>query len=186
MKVGILCLVISFFLYYKIELKKIRFFDINSEYLVNILVLIFIFYVWFDYHPRLRYGGYLICLILGSTIIIPLIHNFFKLREKNLNLLKVFCILIFIGKIIFSINYIYKYKDNFENFPFYNVSKPTFKVKNYNDNFSINYSLSTYCVIHQVFVLKDQMNGLETSKSIIIMDTTSFLGTINEIKKNYK
>ena len=145
MKVGILCLAISFFLYYKIELKKIRFFDISSEYLVNILVLIFIFYVWFDYHPRLRYGGYLICFILGSTIIIPLIHNFFKLKDKNLNLLKVFCILVFIGKIIFSINYSYKYKGNFENFPFYKVSKPTFKVKNYNDNFSINYSISTHC-----------------------------------------
>ena len=140
----VFCVYDKFFLYYKIEL-KIRFFDINSEYLVNILVLIFIFYVWFNYHPRLRYGGYLICFILGSTIIIPLIHIFFKYKDKNLNILKIFCILVFIGKIIFSINYIYKYKDNFENFPFYNVSKPTFKVKNYNDNFSINYSLSTYC-----------------------------------------
>ena len=105
-----------------------------------------IFCIWFNYHPQLRYGGYLICFLLGAKIIIPIINIFIE-SKKNNEVIKLVCLSIFSFKIIFSINHIIIKKNVFENFPFYNVAKPTFRTKKYFSDFSINYAISDYCGI---------------------------------------
>ena len=89
-KVAIVCLLISFIVFNKFKFKKFKNLKINYIYITNLITLILIFYIWFNYHPQLRYGGYLICFLLGAKIIIPIINIFIESKKNNVKLLKLF------------------------------------------------------------------------------------------------
>lgn len=125
--------------------KNYLFFD--KFYLLELFILLVLFLIWFNKHPQLRYGGYIICYFVGYYLIYPFLKNFFSNRNVYLKNSLFICIFVLLGKIILSLNYMVLYKKSFDNFPYYNVIKPSYKSKKYYENFSINYAVSNFCGI---------------------------------------
>ena len=78
-----------------------------------------------------------------------------------MNAARIVCIIVFISKVIYSSYYIYKIKGSFNNFPFYNVTKPAYVSKEYIDNIKINYGVSDQCGITPSICAQRDKNWVE-------------------------
>ena len=161
MKVGIIVIIISSIIFYKVKVKKPNIKSLNKFFVLNLLVLFIIFYIWFDFHPRLRYGGYVICFLIGAYFISNLVSSILISRKNYMNAARIVCIIVFISKVIYSSYYIYKIKGSFDNFPFYNVTKPAYVSKEYIDNIKINYGVSDHCGITPSICAQRDKNWVE-------------------------
>ena len=110
-------IIISTIIFYKVKIKKPNIKSLNKFFVLNLLVLFIIFYIWFDFHPRLRYGGYVICFLIGAYFISNLVSSILISRKNYMNAARIVCIIVFISKVIYSSYYIYKIKGSFDNFP---------------------------------------------------------------------
>ena len=149
MKIGFVLLILSIVVFYNFEFYKIKTLKFNKIYFINLIILISIFWIWFDKHPQLRYGGYVICFLLGIYLTLPLIKNIF---QKNNNFTKnaiFLCSLIILGKVFILVKHNYTFLENqsYQKFPYYNVEKPHYRIFNHDKNLTINYAVSSYCGI---------------------------------------
>lgn len=149
MKIGFVSLILSIVVFYNFEFYKIKTLKFNKIYFINLIILISIFWIWFDKHPQLRYGGYVICFLLGIYLTLPLIKNIF---QKNNNFTKnaiFLCSLIILGKVFISVkqNYTFLENQSYQKFPYYNVEKPHYRIFNHDKNLTINYAVSSHCGI---------------------------------------
>jgi len=94
--------------------------------------------IWFNKHPDLRYGGYVLYALL---IFIPLSNYLSKFQKNNLS--KFLSIIAILAVIFFNVKNLLRINseimDNrelysFRNFPFFNVKNPEYKIISLNDN----------------------------------------------------
>lgn len=110
------------FLFKKIKINSNMFLEkknISIFYLINLII----FFIWFNNHPQLRYGGYSAIFFIIS---LPLIIFLFRLNEKRyfekkLKLLIILIILVFNFKNFSRINKEFEREDiyKFNRFPFF-------------------------------------------------------------------
>ena len=108
----------------------------NLHFTYYFLILLFI--IWFNKHPDLRYGGYVIYALL---FFLPLSNYLSKFLKNNLSrfliIIGVISIVIFNSKNLLRIkNEISDQRElySFKNFPFFNIRKPEYKMILLNDN----------------------------------------------------
>ncbi len=143
----ITCFLIIFLFFKKFTLSNKKKFEKKNFYLFYV-ILLFIFFIWFSYHPTLRYGGYsIVFLILSFPSMILLL----KFNEKP-NFKKKFKILVILVAIILNLKNLNRINDEFErddiykfnNFPFYAIKNNEYSVTIFEDNLMI-YSSKGHC-----------------------------------------
>ena len=100
--------------------------------------LIILLLIWFNKHPDLRYGGY---VLFALAFFIPL-GNYLS-KECKTNVKKFFVLVSVLSIVIFNIKNILRIKAeiiderelySYKNFPFFNIIKPQYKIIILNDN----------------------------------------------------
>ena len=110
----------------------------NNNLYFTYCFLILLFIIWFNKHPDLRYGGYVIYALL---FFLPLSNYLSKFLKNNLSrfliIIGVISLVIFNSKNLLRIkNEISDQRElySFKNFPFFNIRKPEYKMILLNDN----------------------------------------------------
>tara|TARA_B100000959_G_scaffold285116_1_gene358793 strand:- start:4289 stop:5974 length:1686 start_codon:yes stop_codon:yes gene_type:complete len=112
-----------------------------KKFIYFYLILLILFFIWFNYHPTLRYGGYAIFFLIISY---PLALAFGNLNDKIFFHKKFKFFIIFVVIIInlknfdrikkeFDRNDIFK----FTNFPFYAIKNQDYKKMKFGNNLAI-------------------------------------------------
>jgi hypothetical protein len=110
----------------------------NNNLYFTYCFLILLFIIWFNKHPDLRYGGYVIYALL---FFLPLSNYLSKFLKNNLS--RFLIIIGFISLVIFNSKNLLRIKNeisdqrelySFKNFPFFNIRKPEYKMILLNDN----------------------------------------------------
>jgi hypothetical protein len=123
---------------YFFVLKKKYTSNIHNKFYTIYFFLVLLFLVWFNKHPDLRYGGYVLYALL---FFIPLSNYLSKFQKNNLskflNIIAILAVLFFNVKNLLRINS--EIIDNrelysFKNFPFFNIKYPEYKIISLNDN----------------------------------------------------
>ena len=124
---GAIFLIIIYFL---IVLRKINYSARKNiyKYLSLYLFIILFFFLWFNRHPDLRYGGY---ALLVSIFFIPLSLYLSKFNYKDFILKKFFVLTVVLVICSFNLRNVmriideFKRNDNYKytNFPFYHIEK---------------------------------------------------------------
>lgn len=100
--------------------------------------LILLLLIWFNKHPDLRYGGY---VLFALAFFIPLANYLSK--EGKINVKKFFVLVSVLSIVIFNTKNILRIKAeiidqrelySYKNFPFFNIIKPKYKIIMLNDN----------------------------------------------------
>jgi hypothetical protein len=119
----------------------------NLHFTYCFLILLFI--IWFNKHPDLRYGGYVIYALL---FFLPLSNYLSKFLKNNLSrfliIIGVISIVIFNSKNLLRIkNEISDQRElySFKNFPFFNIRKPEYKMILLNDNSRAHLVINDMC-----------------------------------------
>ena len=125
-----------FFKSHKIKLKSNKSFN----YVISFVLFILIF--WFIKHPTLRYGGYLIHVLIFSLILSKILERTTMTSlniAKKSKLIVAICLCFFFFKNINRINDEFKRNDQYKfiNFPYYFVKKTEFEKITYNNNVDI-------------------------------------------------
>ena len=115
---------ITFILFTRLKLRSaISIF--NKKILLFYGIIIIIFFIWFNNHPSLRYGGYSITFLVLSIPIAFLFQKFQSkiLFEKNLKILIILILISFNLKNFLRINNEFERTDlyKFNNFPFFAI-----------------------------------------------------------------
>ncbi len=115
---------ITFILFIRFKLKSLIS-KLNKEILFFYGIIMIIFFIWFNNHPSLRYGGYAISFLVLS-IPIALLFQMFQGRilfEKNLRILIILILVSFNLKNFLRINNEFERTDlyKFNNFPFFAI-----------------------------------------------------------------
>jgi hypothetical protein len=109
----------------------------NKFYFPYLFLALF-FLIWFNKHPDLRYGGYVLYALLFFIPLSNYLSKFFKNDlSKFLNIVAIITIVFFNSKNLLRINS--EIRDNrelysFKNFPFFNIKYPEYKIISLNDN----------------------------------------------------
>ncbi len=131
-----------------ILLKKFQFSNekiiFKPEFLAFFSIIIVIFYIWFNNHPTLRYGGYSAFYLLISF---PSAILFYKLKSsknerKKIIIIITLVILLVDVKNIIRINKEFQRKDfyNFKNFPFFALREKQYTKKNFDSGLTIYFA----------------------------------------------
>jgi len=140
-------IIIYFQLLFKKKKKKLNFQINNSLNLVVLYLIIFLFLIWFFKHPDLRYGGYVITVMLFFLPVSILFFNYDFENNKKIILTILITILIFNFKNITRIRSelhrvdIYKYK----NFPFFHIENVSYKELVISNNVKVFIVTDTMC-----------------------------------------
>ena len=123
---------------YFFVLKKKYTSNIHNKFYTIYFFLVLLFLVWFNKHPDLRYGGYVLYALL---FFIPLSNYLSKFQKNNLS--KFLSIIAILAVFFFNVKNLLRIKseiiDNrelysFKNFPFFNIKYPEYKIISLNDN----------------------------------------------------
>lgn len=143
----ITCFLIIFLIFKNFKISNKKKIEKKNFYLFYV-ILLSIFFIWFSYHPTLRYGGYSIVFLILS---IPSVILLSKFNEK-LNFKKKFKILVIFVTIILNLKNFNRISDEFKrddiykfnNFPFYAIKNIEYSVSKFEDNLII-YSARGHC-----------------------------------------
>ncbi len=105
----------------------------NRNYKTLFLLLMIIFFIWFSYHPSLRYGGYHLFFFLffiPLSIFLEKFNKNVKNQSKKITAIVVIISLIFIGR---NISRLHKEHKVYSYNPFKNINYPI------DENFSFRY-----------------------------------------------
>lgn len=140
-------IIIYFLFFFKKKKKKINY-QINiSLILVVLFIIIFLFLIWFFKHPDLRYGGYVITVMLFFVPVSILLLNYNFENNKKIILTMLITILIFNFKNFTRIRAelhrgdMYKY----ENFPFFHIENVNYKELIISNNVKVFLVTDTMC-----------------------------------------
>lgn len=123
---------------YFFALKKKYTSNIHNKFYTIYFFLVLLFLVWFNKHPDLRYGGYVLYALL---FFIPLSNYLSKFQKNNLS--KFLSIIAILAVFFFNVKNLLRINseiiDNrelysFKNFPFFNIKYPEYKIISLNDN----------------------------------------------------
>lgn len=123
---------------YFFVLKKKYTRNIHNKFYTIYFFLVLLFLVWFNKHPDLRYGGYVLYALL---FFIPLSNYLSKFQKNNLS--KFLSIIAILAVFFFNVKNLLRINseiiDNrelysFKNFPFFNIKYPEYKIILLNDN----------------------------------------------------
>lgn len=112
----------------------------KNKFYVVYFFLITLFLIWFNKHPDLRYGGYVVYALL---FFIPLSNYLSKFSKVNKKTSKFFFIMAILTIVIFNFKNLLRIRNefidqrelySFKNFPFFNVRSPEYKIIILNDN----------------------------------------------------
>lgn len=110
----------------------------NNSFIIVYFFLVLLFIIWFNKHPDLRYGGYVIYALL---FFLPLSNYLSKSIKtdpvKFLIFTAIFATFIFNSKNLLRIRSEFidqRELYSFKNFPFFNVRKPQYQIVILNDN----------------------------------------------------
>ncbi len=115
--------------------------NFKKEMILFYTILIIIFFIWFNNHPTLRYGGYSIFYLI---VAFPISSFLFKLEHKQNSLIRINAIIIFVVLIVNTKNLlrindeinrgdVYEYK----NFPYFSLKDKEYKFKNFDSGLTV-------------------------------------------------
>ena len=119
---GLIFLIVLFFIFFE---KKTQRKYLKRNFWSIYLILLFLLFEWFYFHPALRYGGYHLIALLIFIPFSVFMEKQILMNKKNIKRIKIFISLIFIIFFVRNIDRIYNehkiYNYNPVKYPSYNI-----------------------------------------------------------------